>query len=99
MHKLKEETFLVLYGTLKLELDGVVKTLAPGEQITVPPGVWHNFMTETGVVFEEISTTAYKDDSYYRDDKISQLTSSQRKTLVDHWGRFTITKQLININN
>ena len=96
MHKLKEETFLVIYGELNIELDGQYYCLHPGEQITVMPGVWHQFSSDTGCVFEEISTTAHKSDSYYRDTNIKNLTSEQRKTKVDHWGRFVIDKQLIN---
>ena len=94
MHKLKEETFLVIRGELVIELDGEEKILKPGNQITVPPGIWHKFHTDTGVVFEEISTTAFPNDSVYRDKNINKLSSSQRKTIVDHWGRFQIDEQL-----
>jgi sialic acid synthase SpsE/quercetin dioxygenase-like cupin family protein len=94
-HKLKEETFIVLSGELISNLDGVEKILKPGDSLTVPPGVWHKFKTETGCVFEEISTTAFSNDSVYRDPSINELTSGQRKTVVDHWGRFQIKEQLI----
>ncbi|MET0308789.1 MAG: N-acetylneuraminate synthase family protein [Sphingomonas sp.] len=93
-HKLKEETFLVLWGQLISELDGRERVLLPGDTLTVPPGVWHCFRTETGCVFEEISTTAYSNDSVYRDAAINALTSNQRKTVVDHWGRFQLVEQL-----
>ena len=93
-HKLKEETFLVLWGELISDLDGRERLLRPGDTLTVPPGVWHSFRTETGCVFEEISTTAFSNDSVYRDPAINALTSKQRKTSVDHWGRFQITEQL-----
>ena len=93
-HKLKEETFLVLWGELHLELDQRRKLLTPGDTITVLPGVWHRFWTDTGCVFEEISTTAHPNDSVYRDPDINKLTSAQRKTTVDHWGRFQLTEQL-----
>lgn len=93
-HKLKEETFIVLWGELISELDGRERILKPGDTLTVPPGVWHCFRTNTGCVFEEISTTAFADDSVYRDPAINTLTSRQRKTVVDHWGRFQITEQL-----
>jgi N-acetylneuraminate synthase len=96
-HKLKEETFLVLWGELISELDGRERILRPGDTLTVPPGVWHCFRTETGCVFEEISTTAYSNDSVYRDPFINQLTSNQRKTVVDHWGRFQLKEQLRNL--
>jgi sialic acid synthase SpsE/quercetin dioxygenase-like cupin family protein len=95
-HKLKEETFLVLWGELISELDGRERVLRPGDTLTVPPGVWHCFRTDTGCVFEEISTTAFSNDSVYRDPAINALTSKQRKTLVDHWGRFQLTEQLRN---
>tara|TARA_A100001015_G_scaffold172187_1_gene191346 strand:- start:4235 stop:5794 length:1560 start_codon:yes stop_codon:yes gene_type:complete len=95
-HKLKEETFLVLWGELNIELDGREKKLLPGDTLTVPPGVWHCFHSETGCVFEEISTTAYPNDSVYRDPAINSLTSKQRKTIVDHWGRFQLVEQLRN---
>ena len=92
-HKLKEETFIVLWGELISELDGRERVLKPGDTLTVPPGVWHCFRTDTGCVFEEISTTAHSNDSVYRDPAINSLSSKQRKTIVDHWGRFQITEQ------
>jgi sialic acid synthase SpsE/quercetin dioxygenase-like cupin family protein len=93
-HRRKEETFLVLWGTLHVELDGRKKILERGDTLLVVPGVWHRFWTTTGCVFEEISSTHFQDDSVYRDDAINTLTSAQRKTIVDHWGRFQITEQL-----
>lgn len=90
-HKRKEETFQVLYGTMHVEIDGHHRVLNPGETLLVLPGVWHKFWTETGVVAEEISTTHFNNDSVYQDKRINQVERSERKTLVDHWGRFQIT--------
>ena len=39
------------------------------------------------------STTAFKNDSVYRDPKINRLESHERKTKVDHWGRFQLDHQ------
>jgi sialic acid synthase SpsE/quercetin dioxygenase-like cupin family protein len=89
-HRLKEETFYVLYGTVQVEADGHKYTLNPGEQILIQPGVWHSFSSETGCIFEEISTTHYNDDSFYKDKKINKMPRSERKTVVDHWGRFQL---------
>lgn len=89
-HAKKEETFQILYGTLNAEVDGHKHTLQPGETILIQPGVWHSFGTESGVIFEEISTTHYNDDSYYKDKAINSLKRSERKTMVDHWGRFQL---------
>ena len=93
-HKLKEETFLILWGRLHIEVGDRHKVLERGDTLCVLPGVWHRFWTEEGCVFEEISTTAFSNDSVYRDDAINKLTSTQRKTVVDHWGRFQLTDQL-----
>lgn len=95
MHKLKEESFLILYGDLEIELDGRSHFLNPGDVLTVLPGIWHQFESVGGCVFEEISTTAYANDSYYKDNRIASMTSDQRKTVVDHWGRFQIQNQLL----
>jgi sialic acid synthase SpsE/quercetin dioxygenase-like cupin family protein len=94
-HKLKEESFHVLWGELEVVLDGRSRRLLPGDVLTVLPGVWHEFSSGTGCVFEELSTTALSDDSFYRDPEIVKLRSAQRKTVVDHWGRFQITEQLL----
>ncbi len=96
-HKLKEETFQVLYGTLHVEIDGHHRILNPGETLLVLPGVWHKFWTETGVVAEEISTTHFNNDSVYQDKHINETGRDKRKTLVDHWGRFQLSEVKKNI--
>jgi len=89
-HKRKEETFQVLHGVLELLLDDRRRTLYPGDTVLIQPGVWHEFWTENGVIFEEISTTHFNDDSYYEDKAINQMERAARKTVVEHWGRFQI---------
>lgn len=82
-HKQKEETFLVLYGDLKLKLDGKEMKLNRGDVITVEPNQVHEFTSENGCIIEEISSTHYIDDSYYLDNKI--LENKNRKTFVNYW--------------
>lgn len=78
-HKKKEETFIVLYGVLNVVCDGKSFTLKQGETMTVSPEMKHSFSSETGCIFEELSTTHYNGDSYYDDaDKFV----SPRKTKV-----------------
>jgi sialic acid synthase SpsE/quercetin dioxygenase-like cupin family protein len=89
-HKRKEETFQLLYGELHVEVDGHHQVLLPGDTQLIMPGVWHKFWTETGAVFEEVSTTHYNDDSYYKDKMINRQGRSARKTEVEHWGRFQL---------
>jgi sialic acid synthase SpsE/mannose-6-phosphate isomerase-like protein (cupin superfamily) len=82
-HKHKEETFLILYGEVLLELDGESKSCRPGDIVTVEPGMHHAWKSHTGAVIEEISSTHFKDDSYYTDPKI--MGNTQRKTLLTYW--------------
>jgi sialic acid synthase SpsE/D-lyxose ketol-isomerase len=89
-HPLKEETFQLLYGTLNIDVDGHVRSLGPGETCLVLPGVWHSFWTETGCVLEEVSTTHFNSDSVYKDAEINKKQRHERKTVVDHWGRFQL---------
>ncbi len=82
-HKQKEETFLVLFGEIHLELDGKPQICRMGDVVTVLPGVRHAFRSETGAVIEEISSTHIKDDSYYTDPEISK--NANRKTYLTYW--------------
>jgi sialic acid synthase SpsE/quercetin dioxygenase-like cupin family protein len=82
-HKQKEETFYILFGKVLLTLDGVEKEYSKGEAIVVEKGVKHIFRSETGAVIEEISTTHFKDDSYYVDPEI--LKNKDRKTFLTYW--------------
>jgi N-acetylneuraminate synthase len=93
-HARKEETFQVLYGELNCTVDGHHRKLVPGESVVVMPGVWHSFGTDGGVIFEEISSRDYDNDSFYEDKSINKLARAERKTVVDHWGRFQIKAQV-----
>lgn len=87
-HKRKEETFQVLHGEVHVTMDGHERVLRAGETCLIQPGVWHSFWTHTGCIFEEVSTTHYNNDSFYKDKRINEMARSDRKTAVDHWGRF-----------
>jgi len=82
-HKLKEESFYVMYGKLELTLDGVKREYKQGDIIIVERGVKHEMFTETGVIFEEISSTHYKEDSFYTDVEI--VNNKDRKTNITYW--------------
>jgi len=82
-HNQKEETFHVLYGDLELQLDGNVQNLVPGDVVTVMPGVRHAFRSKNGSVIEEISSTHFKNDSFYTDESISK--NPNRKTFLSYW--------------
>jgi quercetin dioxygenase-like cupin family protein len=82
-HKVKEETFFVLHGSMTLRLDGKVSILKEGDSVLVSPGEWHSFETENGVIFEEISSTHIVQDSFYRDPSVT--ANKSRKTFVTYW--------------
>ena len=44
------------------------------------------------MIFEEVSTTHYNNDSFYEDKQINKLERAERKTVVDNWGRFQLSK-------
>lgn len=68
-HEKKEETFFVLHGELEIECEGVKEIIHKGERKVVERNVVHSFASKDGCVFEEISTTHYKDDSYYEENE------------------------------
>ncbi|MCR5267230.1 MAG: N-acetylneuraminate synthase family protein [Lachnospiraceae bacterium] len=85
-HKIKEETFQVLYGDLDVQLEGgVEKHLHPGDMQTVLRGEMHAFSSKTGAIFEEVSTQHMKSDSYYKDPEIASLDPMERKTYLKKW--------------
>lgn len=78
-HIKKEETFVILHGTLAITLNGEAKTLHKGDILTIERRMPHSFSTVTGCIFEEISSTHYLNDSYY--EKEDEFVSP-RKTNV-----------------
>ncbi len=83
LHKQKEETFQILSGDLTMSLDGKEKEHRPGEIVLVQRGAKHSFGTKNGAILEEISTTQFKEDSFYDDNKI--MENKNRKTQLTHW--------------
>ncbi len=82
-HQQKEETFYVVHGEMTLCLNGADRHCQAGDQVLVPRGTRHSFRTTDGVIFEEISSTHFVNDSYYVDPQIMQ--NQQRKTVLTHW--------------
>ena len=82
-HNQKEETFHILYGEVDITLDGLSNTYHQGDVLNVEPGVRHAFVSQTGCVIEEISSTHFKHDSFYTDDAINRNTN--RKTVLTYW--------------
>jgi len=77
-HLKKEETFQVLFGSMTVKVGNERRLLKSGDILTIERGINHDFSSQEGVIFEEISTTHYMDDSFYQDEEISK--NSYRKT-------------------
>ena len=94
-HKSKSETFIILAGSLKLK-DGKRKyDLYPGDRVDLQKSSWHEFRAGTdGCIFEEISTTSFKKDSFYKNKKIKHLKRDERKTYIDNWFELKIEKKI-----
>jgi mannose-6-phosphate isomerase-like protein (cupin superfamily) len=83
LHKVKEETYHVLYGNVTVHLDGHTYQKKANEVLVVPRGATHAFETKGGCIIEEISSSHIVDDSYYTDPAIA--ANPNRKTFVTYW--------------
>ena len=85
-HRIKQETFFILYGKVRLKIEknkkSIIKELSVGNIITIYPGEIHSFegLSKDGAIIEELSTTSVAKDSYYLDKKISE--NKNRKSLI-----------------
>lgn len=85
-HKIKEESFIILFGTLLLKDGKRSFNLNEGDVIHLKKNSWHNFIAgANGCIFEEISTTSLKNDSFYKSNKINTQKLEQRKTFINRW--------------
>lgn len=59
--------------------------MKPGDIQTVLRGEKHAFTSHTGAIFEEVSTTHVKGDSYYDEPQIRKMDPMERKTILKKW--------------
>ncbi len=81
-HIKKEETFHVLKGELLATINGIERLLKKGEIITIERGDKHAFTSINGCIFEEVSTTHFRNDSFYSDPRIAEQDPMARKTVL-----------------
>ena len=58
----------------------VITVIDENKRVISLPGV------NTGVIFEEISTTYFNGDSIYKDQALNEMDRSARKTKLVNWG-------------
>ena len=81
-HKIKEETFIILVGSLNVTVEEKYYELNKGDILTIERGEKHSFESTTGAIFEEISTEHLSDDSYYTDEKIQNNLNRKSKIML-----------------
>jgi N-acetylneuraminate synthase len=79
-HKIKIESFFILYGSIDFVLDKKKYHLKTGDLKTINRKQVHEFSSKKGAVIEELSTEHNKVDSYYLDKRIDK--NKNRKSLI-----------------
>jgi mannose-6-phosphate isomerase-like protein (cupin superfamily) len=65
-HKLSEEFYFILEGTGTMEVDGKLRTVAPGDAILIAPGAWHQITANSDLVFLCCCAPPYAhEDTYF----------------------------------
>ena len=82
-------------GDLVIVKEGHKTKMNLGDTFLVEPNKWHKFATLDGCIFEEVSTTAYANDSFYEDPVIANMPRDDRKTKVDNWLQYFRTKHAL----
>ena len=69
-----------------MTLNNKKRILKPGDIIDIKKNSHHKFKAgNDGCIFDEISTTSIKSDSYYSNFKIKKMKRFERKTIVNSW--------------
>jgi len=63
-HKVKDETFYILKGSVRMNIEGSVTNMLPGKSIHIKPGTKHQFLGLEESEILEISTQHFDSDSY-----------------------------------
>jgi len=82
-HKIKEETFILLEGDLRVIIDGKITEMRKGDILTIERLSKHSFYSHKGAIFEEISTEHMSNDSFYTDEKITNNKNRKSKILLN----------------
>ena len=92
--RLKEETFQVLHGEVFLGNRRARSPHVPRRYPDCHAGHGIAFGLRRCIVEEKSRPPIFQNDSVYKDPAINEMSKQQRKTVVKHWGRFHISRQL-----
>jgi len=72
-HKVKDETFYIVRGTVAMEVDGASLALEPGSVFKMGPGARHTFAAEGGpALVLEVSLPSVQGDNVFDDKRIGE---------------------------
>lgn len=70
-HRIKDETFFIVRGTVAMEVDGQPMTLAEGMVFKMAPGMRHTFAAQDGpALVLEVSLPSIPSDNFFEDKRI-----------------------------
>jgi quercetin dioxygenase-like cupin family protein len=70
-HKIKDETFFIVRGTVAMEADGQALTLREGDVFKMAPGRQHTFAAQDGpALVLEVSLPSVPGDNFFEDTRI-----------------------------
>ncbi len=81
-HRIKDESYFILHGELKVTIEDETTKLSKGELINVPRRFTHSFSTDTGCVFEEVSTAYLNNDSVYEEAEVANVSKDKKVTVL-----------------
>ena len=61
-HAASEEIYFVLEGHGRMELDGDLREVGPGDAVLIPPGAWHQITAEEPLRFLCCCAPPYSDE-------------------------------------
>jgi mannose-6-phosphate isomerase-like protein (cupin superfamily) len=65
-HAASEEIYFVLEGRGRMELDGDLREVGPGDAVLIPPGAWHQITAEEPLRFLCCCAPPYSDaDTFF----------------------------------
>lgn len=69
-HETKVETFFLVKGKVRMDCDGIVREMAPGDAFRVEAGKLHSFNGIGPALLLEISMPCLIDDNFFEDPRV-----------------------------
>lgn len=71
-HRLKHETFFVVKGRIKMEVEGEERIMNEGDVLAMPPGEVHSFTGIGDALVLEVSTPCFLADNEFQEPGIAE---------------------------